>query len=70
MVLGSICFFVNGGQGVLCVYTLISCRTHKVQGLQRVGDTVSRSDRMATFARSHAKVTEHNRKSDRILSSN
>eukprot|EP00439_Symbiodinium_sp_Y106_P037572 s7585_g4.t1 len=34
-------------------------------GLQRVGDTVSRSDRMATFARSHAKVTEHNRKSDR-----
>eukprot|EP00437_Effrenium_voratum_P027616 CAMPEP_0181411618 /NCGR_PEP_ID=MMETSP1110-20121109/7975_1 /TAXON_ID=174948 /ORGANISM="Symbiodinium sp., Strain CCMP421" /LENGTH=402 /DNA_ID=CAMNT_0023534257 /DNA_START=83 /DNA_END=1292 /DNA_ORIENTATION=- len=34
-------------------------------GVQRLGDTVSRSERMAAFARSHAKVTEHNRKSDR-----
>mmetsp|Transcript_49152 Transcript_49152/g.92157 ORF Transcript_49152/g.92157 Transcript_49152/m.92157 type:complete len:259 (-) Transcript_49152:10-786(-) len=34
-------------------------------GIQRAGDSVSRSERMAAFARNHAQVTEHNRRADR-----
>ena len=68
MVLGSICFSVNGNQEMS--FSMGASVPAVRLGVQRLGDTVSRSERMAAFARSHAKVTEHNRKSDRILSSN